>query len=443
MKIKLKLNILLFLLPLIFLSGCSPAEKNQSLTTEIIPPNLAASTPILAPDATLTTKNISPDLAASTPILAPETTLENCDSYFINSTEIESKDFFIGIKNKVNEIYQNNNTYSYVSSDGSIAKNGPFSTWVYEMLLENSKEVKPKEFDEIKFGDVKITWEEYLEFKNNLCETYQNQKSNGTLRNLIINITDLVNYRDDWPGHASKWLPFPYVETGSKVIVSPSPKGLEFYTKYITGGGVIIVSGTDIPDEALLQARKSVVYMTSKRSDISKILKDNQVRISLFGAGLDSSSLPEYKGTDEEGGFAMGMTDTSMTANADWLCRPGNYDIGGDPVIHELAHTINHVVFEETNEHYFYERIFKIAEHSIKNGIFDTGFKQNLEENQTQNMSNYMGEFWAMTVEGYMMDKKDFKNPPYDTRDSIKKVDPKLYDLITRYFPTDPWEFCK
>ena len=58
-------------------------------------------------------------------------------------------------------------------------------------------------------------------------------------------------------------------------------------------------------------------------------------------------------------------------------------------------------------------------------------------------MSNYIGEFWAMTVEGYMMDKKDFKNPPYDTRDSIKKVDPKLYDLITRYFPTDPWEFCK
>ena len=106
MKIKLNLNILLFLLPLIFLSGCSPAEKNQSLTTEIIPPNLAASTPILAPDATLTTKNISPNLVASTPILAPATTLENCDSYFINSTEIESKDFFMGIKNKVNEIYQ-------------------------------------------------------------------------------------------------------------------------------------------------------------------------------------------------------------------------------------------------------------------------------------------------------------------------------------------------
>ena len=26
---------------------------------------------------------------------------------------------------------------------------------------------------------------------------------------------------------------------------------------------------------------------------------------------------------------------------------------------------------------------------------------------------------------------------------TIKKVDPELYDLIIRYFPTDKWDFCK
>ena len=45
--------------------------------------------------------------------------------------------------------------------------------------------------------------------------------------------------------------------------------------------------------------------------------------------------LPEYPNSDEEGGLAMGITDSSMTANAGWLCY--NYDIGGDPVIHELV----------------------------------------------------------------------------------------------------------
>ena len=58
-------------------------------------------------------------------------------------------------------------------------------------------------------------------------------------------------------------------------------------------------------------------------------------------------------------------------------------------------------------------------------------------------MSHFVGEFWAMTVEGYMMDKDNFKNPPYDRRHKIKKVDPELYDLITRYFPETKWDFCK
>lgn len=204
---------------------------------------------------------------------------------------------------------------------------------------------------------------------------------------------------------------------------------------------MIIVSGPEIDDEALLQARKSSVYMTSTMPGIREILKDNQVRISLFTS--IAGSLPEFKGEDEPGGFAMGMTDASMTANATWLCRPDNYDPGGDPVIHELVHTINHVVFEQINETYFYKKIYKIAENSINKGMFDTGYTQNLEEGQSQNITHFIGEFWAMTVEGYMMDKDDFKNPPYDRRESIKKIDPELYELITKYFPVDKWDYCE
>ena len=368
-----------------------------------------------------------------------DTNIENCDSLFSNSKKIDAKDFFIELDNKLRDTHEIGK-YSFVSFEGDIARNGPFSTWVYEMLIEYSKKYNPGKFEKIKFADIEITLDDYLEYKNKLCDTYQNQKFNGTLRQLMIDINVLLKFRNDWPGHASKWLPFPYIDTGPKVIKSPSPKGLEFYTKYITGGGVIIVSGPEVDDGALLQARKSVIYMTSKIPELRKILQDNEVRISVFTG--TAGSLPEYPGSNEPGGFAMGMTDASMTANADWLCRPGNYDRGGDPVIHELVHTINHVVFEQINEIYFYERIYKIAENSINKGIFDTGFTQNLE-GRTQNMSHFVGEFWAMTVEGYMMDKDNFKNPPYDRRHKIKKVDPELYDLITRYFPETKWDFCK
>ena len=366
--------------------------------------------------------------------------LETCDSLFENSIEIDAREFFIELRNNLEKTSQIDK-YSYVLDEKNIARNGPFSTWIYEMLLEYSKKFKPSKFNFVKFDEVEVTLGSYLEYKNKLCDTYQNQKFNGTLRHLMIDIDDLLNHRNDWPGHASKWEPFPYIETGPNIINSPSPKGLEFYTKYITGGGVIIVSGPEIDDEALLQARKSSVYMTSKMPGIREILKDNQVRISLFTS--IAGSLPEYTGEDEPGGFAMGMTDASMTANATWLCRPGNYDAGGDPVIHELVHTINHVVFEQINETYFYKKIYKIAENSINKGMFDTGYTQNLEEGQSQNITHFIGEFWAMTVEGYMMDKDDFKNPPYDRRESIKKIDPELYELITKYFPIDKWDYCE
>ena len=48
----------------------------------------------------------------------------------------------------------------------------------------------------------------------------------------------------------------------------------------------------------------------------------------------------------------MMMDNVSMTANSGWLCYPGNPDRGGDPVIHEMVHTINHIVFEDINEVY-------------------------------------------------------------------------------------------
>ena len=36
----------------------------------------------------------------------------------------------------------------------------------------------------------------------------------------MIDSNVLLKFRTDWPGHASKWLPFPYIDTGPKVIKS-------------------------------------------------------------------------------------------------------------------------------------------------------------------------------------------------------------------------------
>ena len=40
------------------------------------------------------------------------------------------------------------------------------------------------------------------------------------------------------------------------------------------------------------------------------------------------------------------------------------------------------------------------------------------------------------------MDRPGFKDS-HDTREWIAENDPVLFELITKYFPTEPWEFCK
>ena len=97
---------------------------------------------------------------------------------------------------------------------------------------------------------------------------------------------------------------------------------------------------------------------------------------------------------------------------------------------------------KQINEVYFYERIYDLALKSIENGIFFTGFEQNLPEGQEQDMTHYVGEYWAMSVEGYIMDRPGLKYS-HDTREWIAENDPELFELITRYYPTEEWEFCK
>jgi len=350
---------------------------------------------------------------------------------FAESKLIESDEYFFILGDDIDD-RQRQSKYSHPSG----AQNGPFQTWTYEDAVRISSEILPEEFDKINpfENDIGITWEKFEAFADALCFAYEN----GTgLRNVTITHADLMGRSSEILGFAGNWENFPYIETGPEVIESPSPKGLEFYTKYTTVSGVIIVGGPDVPDEAVLAARRSLEYQLSARPDFHQLLQESNVRVSLFGPDGDTSELPEYKDTAEIGGFAMMSIDASMTANAGWLCYEGNRDDEGDPVIHEMAHTLNHIVFEATNELYFYENIYKLAEEAIENGDWEEG-AQAIADGVP--LSDMIGEFFAINTENFIISNSpDLK---YGTRESIKENNPAMYELYSRYYPTEPWSYC-
>ena len=355
---------------------------------------------------------------------------EKCE-IFANSKEIESDEYFFILGDDIDDRHRQSK-YSHPSG----AQNGPFQTWTYEDAVRISSEIIPEEFDKINpfENDIGITWEKFEAFADALCFAYENGKG---LRNVTITHADLMGRSSEILGFAGNWENFPYIETGAEVIESPSPQGLEFYTKYTTVSGVIIVGGPDVPDEAVLAARRSLEYQLSARPDFHQLLQESNVRVSLFGPDGDTSELPEYKDTAEIGGFAMMSIDASMTANAGWLCYEGNRDDEGDPVIHEMAHTLNHIVFEATNELYFYENIYKLAEEAIENGDWEEG-AQAIADGVP--LSDMIGEFFAINTENFIISNSpDLK---YGTRENIKEHNPAMYELYSRYYPTEPWSYC-
>ena len=325
--------------------------------------------------------------------------------------------------------------FAIVSDDGSKAQIGPYNYWLLEASRKHFTAFRPSNFREVSLDDETVTPGDLDLILDALCNI---EEGTGNLRQLRVAAQNAVDGISDFGGMAINTPNFPYIETGRTVIAAPSPEGLEHYTKYITGGGIIIVAGKNVPDGALLASRDYVEYMTSATPRWREIFIDYGTRISLFEGS--TSSLPEFPDTDEPGGFAMGISDTAMTANYQWLCFPGNVDIGGNPVIHELAHTIEHIIFEDQNDTYFFSRIGPMAEAAISRGIYGE-FEQTLADGEEQQRSHLIGEYWAQSVEGYIMDGgPEFKNSHF-SHEWIEENDPDMYNLITRYFPTEEFAY--
>ncbi len=362
----------------------------------------------------------------------PSTKEENikCD-IFTNSEQIDPNDFFSELHDNFRDL-EENSIYNYNFE----VRNGPFILWQYEAAVELLKEIVPEDnFRTLnEFGN-EITWEKYQNFTDALCETYTTGKN---IRNVTITGASLVGHTE-LKAFAGNWDRFPYIETGQEVIASPSPSGLEYYTKYTSTSGVIIVGGENVPDKAMLAARRALEFQLSARPDFHPILEESNVRVSLFGGdpNEDSCVLPEYTDHCEPAGFAMMNTDVSYTANASWLCYEGNMDMGGDPVIHEMAHTLNHIVFEQIGELYFYENIFKLAVDGLESGDWETG---NFALQEGVSKDDMIGEFFAISTERWF--QNDQPDTKYGTRENIEKNNPALYELMSMYYPTESWSYC-
>lgn len=355
---------------------------------------------------------------------------KECTDITDSSTPISTQKYWEEVRFMVMNAEQDGETDLVDTQTDPASENlnsGPVSHWFYESMLEYASKFSTSVASDFTPDDedFSLSKTQFDALDTAICKAYQGVGSKRDVYNAAGELAGLGYIAKQF---ANNWEEFEYIDTGATVIASPSPEGLEYYTKYIGGAGIIIVAGGDVEDEAMLAVREAFLYMTSARPEMRGILQRSNARLSLFTT--DASILPEYsEGKKKEaGGFAQTRFDANMTANANMFCYPGNSYEGGNPAIHELGHTINHLVFEETNQTYWYDRIWKTADADRSAGKTAASLP--------------LSEYWAKAVEGYIMNAGYKHVSEFPTREFIENNHPELYELLVRYFPTTKFDYC-
>jgi hypothetical protein len=164
--------------------------------------------------------------------------------------------------------------------------------------------------------------------------------------------------------------PAPFRYAGVMIEAPPSSLKLDpFYTRFIDGGGIPIVSSAKVPDDALLIARDIVVAMLADRPDLRRSMAASGFRVAIMAQDEGTVDLPEQRDwkkptidnprlticerkhyadrigrlsdRDYWNGRARGMGgDLTSAATENLLGLPGTRYYGENILVHEFSHGI-------------------------------------------------------------------------------------------------------
>ena len=213
----------------------------------------------------------------------------------------------------------------------------------------------------------------------------------------------------------------------------------DFYKKYVNVNGIHLMSSWRVPDSCLVQAYKTLYAMTSCLApEVLDSMVAHQVRVAVMARYEGTTDIPEH---------AYLRDDTTLN----WDCRArgleGTMELPLTTCAEEniLAYQIDQYHAEDILIHEFAHTIHLVGINLVDPSIDDTLqtlMDQAIAEGKYQNtyaLENFI-EYWAEGVQDWFnvnaeMPLPDGKHNWVNTREDLKRYDPRLYKLISRYFP--------
>ena len=291
-------------------------------------------------------------------------------------------------------------------------------------------------------------------------ESAQELLDTGIEGELISNsVIELMAWQYFFTPHDQHIPPIPLIETNHK-IVTPPPGVHPFYRKYVNAyeddytKGIVIITSDAVPDRAIRKVEQTVNKLLSARPDLRVAMSSNNIRVAIRGVA-EARDNSDHPGDIGPGGARPERPTTYIEEEGvawrdeDGEIHEGWYQLNRHVAVEEFGHSIHrsglpfidpeHDVIAEINAAYvnaLREGTYWPPQYLDGPGLAAPSMADEL---QMEIEALRDGEYFAVGLDcfyGVVHENSEYK---LETRQQMRERDPMLYEIITRYFPTDDW----
>ena len=244
------------------------------------------------------------------------------------------------------------------------------------------------------------------------------------------------------PPHTLKAAEKPKCEDSTgiyKITTPPDSLGLDkFYKKYSNVNGIAIMSSWRVPDSAFVQACRIIDFMTKDLpEDVLNQMVKMKARLGIMARYEGTTDIPEHADLANDTTLnwdlrARGLggdlnLPLTTCAEENLLCYQIDKYHAEDITIHEFAHAI-HLIGIAPLDSTFNGLLKETLDKAVAAGKYEKTYAK-----------TDIYEYWAEGVQDWFnvnaeVPTPDGKHNWVNTRGDLKKYDPDLYEIISRYF---------
>ena len=232
------------------------------------------------------------------------------------------------------------------------------------------------------------------------------------------------------------------------ITAPPTALGLDpFYKKYMNVNGIHVVSSWRVPDSVFQAAYVTVRAMTEALpSEVLESLTSRNTRIGIMARYEGTTDIPEHAFLAKDTTLNWNVRARGLGGTLDnpfSTCAEENimaYQIdkyhAEDILIHEFAHTIHNVGIAPVYPQ-FNTELQEALDAAVAEGKYENTYaKTNIEEYFAEGVQNWFDVNAEVPV-------PDGKHNMVNTREEMKRYDPRLYNILSRFFKEPPGQISR